>query len=198
MLAFDAGDKFLSTIEPYQKDSYFKKQVYDEHDWKTFYEMKESNKAVNPNNYDLHLLNAAVFFATNKLRESKGFKALKFAPPLRDAAVVHTEQMIEKNFFEHYNPVTHKLHSPEDRFKMFGVEATDEGENIDMTYIEPGEITYLQLAEQIVKDLYDSPPHRKIMLGKGFTYLGCAAIFESKNKNGVRYVKATQDFSASY
>ena len=68
-LMFAGGEKFLNDIPLYQKESYFKLKVYAEHDWNSFYVLKEANQVVDPNNYDLHLLNAAVFFATNKTLE---------------------------------------------------------------------------------------------------------------------------------
>src|SRR5688572_1875913 len=105
----DSGDKFLNEIPAYQKDSYFKQKVYAEHEWKSFYKLKEANEIIDPDNYDLHLLNAAVFFSTNKLREEKKGKTLKFSASLRDAAVVHTQQMVDKKFFSHTNNKTLKL-----------------------------------------------------------------------------------------
>src|SRR4051794_13492167 len=103
------GDSFLKDIPLYQKDSYFKQKVYAEHDWKSFFQLKEANQIIDPDNYDLHLLNAAVFFATNKLRDEKKLKQLKFSNALRDAAVVHTQQMIDKKFFNHFNNRVPKL-----------------------------------------------------------------------------------------
>jgi len=197
--AFNSGEKYLDKIELYQKDSYYKQKVYTEHNWKSFSQLKEVQAVVDPTNYDLHLLNAAVFFATNKMRESKGSKALQFSSQLRNAATVHTSQMIEKNFFDHFNRLTPALRSPEQRIKLFGVTSTTLAENVDYTNIPVNSnTTYLQLAEKIVKDFYDSPPHRKNMLGLEFTHLGCAAIFEAHDKQGVCYIKATQDFSADY
>ena len=105
------GEKFLEEILLYQKDSYFKTKVYVEHDWKSFVQMKEANEIINPDNYDLHLLNAAVFFATNKLREEKKLKPLEFSAELRNAAVVHSYQMVAKKFFSHFNNKTAKLRS---------------------------------------------------------------------------------------
>ena len=200
LFAFNAGDKFLNKITLYQKDSYFKQKVYADHNWKSFYKLPEAQSTIDPNNYDLHLLNAAVFFATDKMRESKHAKPLQFSPQLRNAAVVHTEQMVEKNFFDHFNRSTPALRSPEQRIGMFGITAsTYLAENVDYTYVLVStNTTYIQLAEKIVEDFYDSPPHRKNMLGKEFTHLGCAAIFEPHDKEGARYVKATQDFSANY
>ncbi len=199
LMAFDSGEKYLDKIAPYQMASYYKQQVYIEHNWKSFYKMLPAQSVVDPNDYDIHLLNAAVYFATNKLRESKGLKTLQFSPQLRDASVVHTNQMIEKNFFDHFNSKTPALRSPDQRIKMFGVNSTAEAENVDYTNIlVNAKTTYIDLAEKIVDDWFHSPPHRKNMLGKEFTHLGCAAMFETKDKQGARYIKATQDFSANY
>ena len=188
LLAFNAGEKSLNKIELYKKESYFKQQVYTEHNWKSFETLKEPRTVVDPNNYDLHLLNAAVFFATQKMRETKRVRVLQFSPQLRNAAVVHTDQMIEKNFFDHVNRTAPALRTPEQRIGLFGIGATALAENVDYTYIlVNSQSTYLQVAEKIVKDFYDSAPHRKNMLGKEFTHLGCAAIFEPTDKDGARY-----------
>jgi uncharacterized protein YkwD len=196
LLAFDSGEKYLEKIPAYQKDSYFKTKVYAEHDWKSFFKMPEPNKIIEPDNYDLHLLNAAVFYATNKLREEKGLATLKYSGALRDAALVHTNQMIEKKFLDHFNHFNLALRSPEQRLKIFGSDNTEMAENIDLTFIVmPSKTTYLQIAQKILDDLYHSPPHKKNMMNKIYSSLGCAAMFESKDKQGVRYVKATQDFS---
>ena len=105
---------------------------------------------------------------------------------------------VEKNFFNHYNSYTPAIRAPDRRIKMFGVDPTACGENIDMTYLDAGgSSTYLQLADKIVKDFYESPPHRKNMMSKAYSHLGCGALFELKEKSGVRYIKATQDFSAN-
>lgn len=191
------GEKFLQDIPLYQKDSYYKEKVYREHDWKSFNELKDANQVINPNDFDLHLLNAAIFFATNKAREGKHVKALKYSTALRDAAVVHSAQMVEKKFFDHFNSKTLKLRTPENRMKMYGVaNAEAMGENIDWNNIAmPSRTTYVQLADQLVDAWMHSPPHRKTMLSKGYSHLGCAAFFEEKDKKGVRYVKATQDYS---
>jgi uncharacterized protein YkwD len=199
LLAFDTGEKYLDKVALYQKNSYFKQQVYTEHNWKSFYKMLPAQSIIDANDYDFHLLNAAVFFATNKMRESKGLKPLQFSPQLRDASVVHTDQMIEKNFFDHFNNRTPALRTPDQRIKMFGVNSASEAENVDYNNIPvTGKITYIELAEKIVDAFYHSPPHRKNMMGKEFTHLGCSAMFEAKDKQGVRYIKTTQDFSANY
>lgn len=191
------GDDYLSKVALYQTDSYYKQKVYAEKDRAAFYNHSDLNKPVDPQNYDLHLLNAAMFYATNKQRAAKGVPELKYNAALRDAAVLHTHQMIEKNFFDHFNSKNRKYYSPEKRFKLFGLEPPASAENIDYTYLEEeGSTTYLQLAEAIVKDLYDSPAHRKNMLSKAYNSLGCAVMFEQKERDGNWYCKATQDFGS--
>lgn len=196
LVAGGDGDKFLNEIALYQKDSYYKQKVYDEHNWKSFSTLPDVNKAVDPNNYDLHLLNAAVFFATNKIRSEKKQKELTFSAPLRDAAVVHSQQMVDKKFFSHFGK-TPKLKGPDDRMRMFGIgdDVKGEGENIDYNHMQPGKTTYWQIAEQIVDDFMHSSEHRKTMLSKGYSHLGCAAVLEANNKDGLRYYKATQDYT---
>ena len=199
LIAFDDGSRYLNNNHLYKQDSDFKESVYVHSAWKGFYELKEAQAIIDPARYDLHLLNAAIFFATNKIRESKKVKALQFSSQLRDAATVHTSQMIEKNFFDHFNRFSPCLRTPEQRIRLFGITSTAYAENVDYNYIKTdGRTTYLELAEKIVQEFYDSPPHRKNLLGKEFTHLGCAAIFESRNKQGACYLKCTQDFSADY
>ena len=191
------GAEFLEGIALYQKDSYYKDKVYADHDWKSFYALKDANQVVNPDNYDMHLLNAAVFYATNKVRAAKKLPELKYNAGLRDAAVVHSQQMVDKKFFDHYINKTRKLRNPADRISMFGSpDARAMSENIDYNNIPmPSKTTYLQLADLLVDDWMHSAPHRKTMLSKGFSHIGCAAVFEPTNKSGYRYIKATQDYT---
>ncbi len=190
------AEKFLNEVPSYNNDSFFKEKVYAEHDWKSFMQLKEANEIVNPDNYDLHLLNAAVFFSTNKLREKKNMKQFSYSPKLRDAALVHSYQMVDKKFFDHFNKRSIPLRTPDNRIQLFGTFANAAGENIDYTHIAmPSQTTYVQLGELIVDDWFHSAPHKKNMLNKNFGALGCGSFFETKNKNGARYVKATQDFS---
>ncbi len=197
LTSFDAGRNYLNQVKPYQRDSYFKSKVYNEHNWQSFLKMKEANEFIEPDNYDMHLLSAAVFFATNKLREEKGLKSFKFSPELRDAAAVHTWQMIERNFFDHFNNSVPPLLSPDQRIHLFLPTSAANAENLDLNHIIiSANTTYAQLAETIVKELYNSPPHRTNMMNNAYNYVGCAAIFELHDKTGSRTVKATQDFSS--
>lgn len=192
----DSGEKYLSALMAFQQQSYFKLQVYNDHNWKSFEMLKEPNVVVNPDAYDFHLLNAAVFYATNKLREEKKLKSLTFSPSLRDAAVVHTYQMVDKKFFSHVNSKTPRLKQPDERMRLFGAKCKAYAENIDWNNMPmPSNTTYKELAEKIVDAWFHSAPHKKNMLNKNLSHLGCAVVFEPKNSGVVRYLKATQDFS---
>ena len=193
LYAFHPGKKVLSDFPAYQEESYYKETVYAEHDWKEFYQLKEPNQTVEPGHYDLHLLNAALFFATNKIREEKKRKPLQYLKGLRDAAILHTHEMTTLRFFAHENPYNKKFYSPEMRMQLFGVKSEYTGENCDMQFPDEEE-TYIQLAEDIVKDLYDSPGHRVNMLNIGFRYMGCAAEITTGKEEGDYTIRATQDF----
>lgn len=196
VLQISGAEKFINEISLYNKDSYFKQQVYQEHDSRSFFELPEAKAQIDPDNYDLHLLNAALFYATNEIRIKKNRKPLGFNAALRDAAVVHTYQMVEKNFFNHYNTKTPRLRSPENRVTLFNTAAAAVAENIDWNHIEAAETSYAEVGRLIAKDFYESAPHRKNMLSSQYKKLGCAVIFEKADREGFRYFKATQDFSA--
>jgi uncharacterized protein YkwD len=199
LIASEQGDKYLEKIPAYSIDSYFKQQVYTDKDWKAFYKMDEPQKKVDPQHYDLHLLNAAFFYASNKLRSDKKLPPLEFAGGLRDAALVHTNEMITRNFFDHYNKKDRKLYAPDQRMKLFINQPTFSAENCDENFVADNEsITYIQLAERVVKHLYDSPPHRANLLSKQVKYMGCAIMFDApKPKLNATYLKATQDFTSN-
>ena len=182
----------------YLKDSYFKTQVYAEHDWKSFYQMHEANTVIDADRYDIHLVNAAIFYATNKLREKHGLPALKYSKPLTDAAMAHSQQMLEKNFFNHLNTYVGDLKTPEIRVKLFGGTFAGVGENIDYSNIDnAGKTTFIDLGEKIVDAYYHSAPHKKNMLSNYYTFIGCAGIFEKRDKGGFRYIKSTQDYGSN-
>lgn len=193
------GDSFLEEVSLYSVDSYFKDKVYSDHNYKSFFQLKEANQALDANRYDMHLLNAAVFFATNQLRDKKELKQLQFAPGLRNAAVVHSYQMVEKKFFDHFNNKTRKLRSPDDRIKLYHTNFSATGENIDYNHIPvSGKTSYAEVGKLIVDDFFHSAPHKKIMMNKLYNQLGCAVYFETKPKDGLVYFKATQNYSLSH
>lgn len=193
LMAFHPGSQVLKQDLNFQHDSYFREQVYADHDWRSFNALTEAGLPVDPENFDIHLLNAAIFFATNQLREIEGRQTLSYMPGLRDAAACHSRLMTDFRFFSHHNPYQPKLAQPEKRLQCFGVRSSLWGENIAMRTGDE-DLSYLELARAIVQDWYDSPGHRKNMLLGGFRYLGCAATLSIDPAWGDLCVRATQDF----
>lgn len=187
------GESYLREVNGYSTPSFFKEEVYARHSWKSFFELKEANQAIDPNRPDFHLLNASLFFATNQLRQKYHKSELLYSATLRDAAVIHTNEMVLKNFFSHTNARNRKWDKPENRVKQCGPLPKVLAENIDYIYMEEDD-TYASLAKRVVEHLYGSPPHRKNMLGR-FTHLGTCTIIETKDRDGLRYLKSTQDFA---
>lgn len=200
LLAFTAlpnGAKWLSDIPGFHTASIYEQQIYSQYTWQSFEQLPEVKQVVNPDQLDYHLLNAAIFFVTNRQREKSKKPLLAFSPNLRNAAAVHTHQMVSKKFFDHVNAKTPALSTMVKRLAVFGITNVACAENCDFTYIEvDGNTTYWQLALEIVDDFYKSSGHRKNMLSKTYTHLGCAAQFELKSNGDYHYLKVTQNFAA--
>lgn len=189
------GEQYLASIRGYAVDTFFKEDVYTTHNWKSFYSLPEANEYVKPGSCNYHLLNAALFFATNKQRQKSGRSALIYDKRLRDAAALHTHEMVSRNFFDHYNRKNRQYYDPGIRLALFGVTNKPFAENCDYNYSQDGEKTYIEIAELIVKDFMQSSGHKKNMLDKTYTHLGVAVEWEPKPKQGVWYFKATQNFA---
>ena len=128
--------------------------------------------------------------------------------------------MIQLDFFSHTNKFEKKWEQPKDRILHYENNYTSLGENILENNLlnykgaalnyrieerENGEIryldnkglqinysTYLQLAERLVQQWMDSKPHKKNILSKSYSLLGCAcAINPAKTPIMIR---CTQNF----
>ncbi len=199
LLLLSSGNDYLQEVPRFNVDSYYKAQVYIDHTYKSFFELQEVNQPINPQNYDQHLLNASLFFATNRMRDKKHIQCLQFADGLRNSAMVHSYQMVQKKFFDHYNHKVRDLRTPDNRIEIFLSNSTATAENIDYNHIPfPGNTTYAQVAEVIADDFLHSSQHKKIMLNKNYNQLGCAVFFEYKPNDGVIYFKATQNFATTF
>jgi uncharacterized protein YkwD len=64
----------------------------------------ELSKTISIEKFDIHLLNAGIFYYTNEYRIKKNKAVLQFSAELRDAALYHALQMNVKNFYNHFNP----------------------------------------------------------------------------------------------
>lgn len=106
-------------------------------------------------NYQKEVLNLV-----NKERTSRGLSALKLNDSLSNVATTKSQDMIDKNYFDHTSPT---YGSPFDMMKRFGISYNAAGENIAMGQSSP---------QEVMNSWMNSPGHRKNILNPNFTELG--------------------------
>lgn len=192
-------DRYLAEIRKYNEASVFEDERYKDMTWEKFYHLDESNDLIDPNNYDFDLMNAAVLFAVNKYRDAHGIKPLKFEPRLRDAASIHSYQMVRRNFFDHVNRYDKAIAMPNNRTEMCKYAGERIAENLARSYVDIQKpMTYTQVADMVVKELSTSYDHNKHMLDPTLDKIGCAVIFEERPIEGYIYLRTTQDFGRDW
>lgn len=96
----------------------------------------------------------------NKERSSRGLKPVVFNSELSKVATIKSQDMIDKNYFDHNSPT---YGSPFEMMREFGVAYTSAGENIAMGQKTP---------QQVMNSWMNSDGHRKNILSPDFTELG--------------------------
>jgi uncharacterized protein YkwD len=187
------AEKYLNNIKGFSTDSYFKSTAYN--DSKTLDETADAEQLVNVQNFDLHLMNWCLFAASNEMRSKYHSKPLLFSERLRNAAMIHSNEMVVNKFYHHINPKNNELKMPDQRMKLFGISNVELAENVHKFPFENNNVSYKTLARAIVKDFYDSPNHRKNLLNNNFNHLGCAAMWEFDEKEKFYFMKVTQCFA---
>jgi len=170
----------ISTAQKKWNDDMYKKYTY-----KTFEKSNIANQTIDKIDYSL--LNAAIFYETNRQRVKYRRKKFIHSKGLEKSAFRYSQDMVEKNFFSHSGKVKGRKKLSE-RLAYAGVESFGSiGENIAMR--SGSNETYLSLAEKLLNQWMYSPGHKRNILDKTFKYLGAGAYFKS---NGYSY--ATQIF----
>ena len=170
--------------------------------------------------FDLHFLNAAVFHLTNIERSHEDLPLFGFYDNLYKSAALHSESMIEYDYFDHVNRIQKKWQTPKDRILYFDESYRSLAENIlennllehegdvlkyrtvknldgtlrylDLNGQEIKYGTYLFIAKRLVLQWMNSPPHRANILDVNMSLLGCScAINETKVPVMIR---CTQNF----
>jgi uncharacterized protein YkwD len=195
-------------------------KYYIEDSSSSFMSKEELLDTVKAKTINLDLLNATIFHLTNIERNELNLPILKFGSQLYESSQLHSNKMIQLDFFSHTNKFEKQWKEPKDRILHFENKYNSLGENIlennllnykgtTLNYRieeqENGEIryvnnkglqinysTYLQLAERLVQQWMDSKPHKKNILSKSYSLLGCAcAINPAKTPIMIR---CTQNF----
>ena len=160
---------------------------YGSHNVESFKAYAPANKPIDFSSIDYGLLQAAVFYETNRMRQLRGKPPLIHSDGLERSAMMHAMDMAEKNFFSHDNPYDAKKNRFTDRSALFGAKGA--AENIATTFgiqykagtsvssvasIPPH--TYNSCAVALVDGWMNSSGHKANILderGSGYRYLGC-------------------------
>ena len=170
--------------------------------------------------FDLHFLNAAVFHLTNIERSHEDLPLFGFYGNLYKSAALHSESMIEYDYFDHVNRIQKKWRTPKDRILYFDESYRSLAENIlennllehegdvlkyrtvknsdgNLRYLDLNgqQIkygTYLFIAKRLVLQWMNSPPHRANILYVNMSLLGCSCVID-ETKVPVM-IRCTQNF----
>ena len=179
-------------------DKYYEKLGTD--DFRSFKLFKSS---IDLDKIDYKVLNAALFFVSNEVREERGLSALAYQPNLEIMAWNHSIAMGEKDFFDHLNEKDKKRTTSEARAELAGITNPTISENIGAV----GGIkfdSYLALADHVIKGWVKSPPHAKILFSDKVLELGCGVFYykgawqgnKDIRKQGDGFWISTQNFQS--
>ncbi|KUP33644.1 MULTISPECIES: CAP domain-containing protein [Bacillus] len=101
---------------------------------------------------------------TNAERQKQGLKPLQIDETLSKSAHAKSQDMKDKNYFDHQSPT---YGSPFDMMKSFGISYKTAGENIAKGQKTP---------EEVVKAWMNSEGHRKNILNPNFTHIGVGYV----------------------
>ena len=188
----------------------FPDAMYETMDWKAFINSELAKRVIDYQFIDYNLLNAAVFYYTNKFRDTRHMPSLLFSHELRDAAVFHCLEMVNRKFYAHVDPHMPTMQNPLKRAQYFKFPSETVGENIAQQFLidypddngfraegEGNHLSYFftdgkkkdtpirsysygAFAEQIVRQWIQSPQHQKNMLSKDYSFMGCG-IYADKH-----------------
>jgi len=165
------------------------------------------------------LLNAAIFYETNRKRLLAQVPVLLYDARLERSAQKHSDDMVAQEYFSH-SGVKEGQKTLEQRLKNVGLEDGYFGENIiqwpvlqinNLAFIPPSvggyfksttgdsiEMhTYQSLAEEIVDGWMNSQGHRTNILSRSYSHLGVGSglFFSGDSIDRVPGVKCTQNFA---
>ena len=168
-------------------------KYYTEYSLNTFKQLPALHQKIANSKFNYKLLDAALFFRTNEERIKYILSEFNYSSALEKAALGHSIDMVEQNFYSHQSPVPGK-EDLSDRLKQVGVNFTACAENIyDFNDENP---TYWSLASLLVEGWMNSSGHRRNILNPEYKYLGCGAWpYNNPEWPTYKWFKSTQDFS---
>ena len=169
--------------------------MYQAYTYQTYTDYPAFNEPIQLGHVDAELLEAALFFETNRQRAAHELPEFNYDTNLGICAHNYSVSMVQNNFFAHESPVAGEETIVE-RLAAVGYPNCTCAENLALCALK---MTYAETARYIVEEKWmKSKGHRANILRKGLTHLGCGAAFYQDGR--VVYVKATQNFlkKASY
>lgn len=199
-------------------ESVWSAPLYDEYTEETFDRFEPFAGTIDFDTIDYPLLNASIFFHTNRQRRAHGREPLPWSLQLETAAYHHSRIMAELGFVSHSSRAAGRR-STSDRARLAGITNPRIAENVAqnfgiqyragsrMRYGErgvffyPGEDTpipnhtYLSLGAALVQQWMDSTGHRRNILSTDAVAMGSGADFRAdSSSNDLPKVYATQNF----
>ena len=199
-----------------QYDKYYTNDISTE-----FLSDMHLEKQVDITGIDLHFLNAAVFHLTNVERTNAHLPVLGFYDNLYKSALLHSEMMIQYDFFDHLNKEQRQWREPSDRIFFFDDSYNAIAENIvennlldyegsvlsyRTEYTSDGTLIYLDqkgaiipyasyfsIAKKLLLQWMNSAPHRANILEERFNMLGCACAVDTQKIPIL--IRCTQNFA---
>lgn len=197
--------------------------LYSKYNSSKFRSFPPANERIDFSKIDYPLLNAAVFYDTNRRRKEMELPTLEYSPALEKAAIEHSKDMVELEFYSHTSPVSGR-ENPKKRLENYEISNAFTAENINIGFgiaYEGGRPvytpvqnkgqyfsydldgvplppqTYNSLARSVVDSWMNSVGHRKNILNTNLKYLGIgSAHYKDKKFYDMDKFKFTQKFSS--
>ena len=189
MLLITDSVTYVSAQGAGQKPSRWTDVMYEQYTYNNYTDYTAFVEPIDLTAIDTELLEAAIFYETNRQRATHERAPLMYDHNLRMCAHNHSADMTELNFFDHNSPVAGK-ETFYDRLEQVGYKDYTCAENIVMCTLKA---SYAETARYMVEEKWmKSKGHRTNILRTSLTHLGCGASVYRENGNW--YVKATQNF----
>jgi uncharacterized protein YkwD len=172
-------------------------QNYYQSSWKDFSKSSAANQIINAYSPDYQLLNAAIFHATNEMREQHRLPVFQYSEPLFKASDSHAQTIMKSGKLSHFGTNGSK---PHERIMVFSKDFMGYAENLaqyplldspnsfcleknskgDFVYFDcktkkPYQIyTYWSYARLAVAGWMGSEGHRRNILDREMQFLACA------------------------
>ena len=186
---------------------------YSRYTFLNYEQFQPMRDRIEPANLDLPLLNAAIYYETNRIRAAHRIPEVQYSPALEAAAYGHSVDMGKRHYLNHYTKPfpgdsSDLPHGPSERMEKYGIDFFGtKAENL--ATIPIGKHTYASWAKDVVSRWMKSRGHRSNILrhadGKesdsldntkgNINFLGVACAPRIDKNRKVSYLYATQNFA---